>query len=54
MTACVCGASEPCTDRCEKHGADLHGYPCEECQAEWRRANPEKVAAVRRITRRTR
>ena len=52
--ACVCGAPEPCASRCETHVVDLHGYPCEACQADWRRAHPEKAAEVARLARRTR
>lgn len=48
MAECICGADEPCTIRCEKHDRDLHGYPCIECQREWREANPERAAAVDR------
>lgn len=49
MTECVCGADEVCTSYCDKHDRDLHGYPCAECQREWREANPESAAKVDRL-----
>lgn len=33
-------------DRCEKHGKELHGYPCWDCQQEWRKANPRTAGAI--------
>jgi hypothetical protein len=49
---CICGSDEPCVGRCEKHDRDLHGYPCGDCQREWREANPKRAAEIARIARR--
>lgn len=38
----ICGVD----DRCERHGYDLHGYPCHACHQEWEEANPRTVAAI--------
>lgn len=46
MTSCICGADEPCTGKCKKHDRVLHGYPCNECQAEWEQANPRTAKAI--------
>jgi hypothetical protein len=35
--------------RCEKHGRDLHGWPCPDCIDEWRAAHPATSAAIARI-----
>lgn len=48
---CVCGADEPCSSYCGRHNRALHGYPCDECQREWREANPDKVAQIERLVR---
>lgn len=46
MTACVCGADEPCVGRCERHDRVLHGYPCAACGHEWEAAHPRTSAAI--------
>jgi hypothetical protein len=38
----ICGTP----DRCEKHGYELHGYPCHDCHLEWERAYPRTAAAI--------
>jgi hypothetical protein len=47
--ACVCGADEPCTARCDRHQRDLHGYPCGECSAEWAEAHPRTSTAISNV-----
>jgi len=47
MTAAyLCGVP----DSCDKHGYELHGYPCYDCQVEWEQANPRTVAAISEFT----
>jgi hypothetical protein len=38
-------------DRCEKHGQKLHGYPCDDCQTEWRRTHPRTAVAISELMR---
>jgi len=46
VSACICGADEPCTGYCGKHIRELHGYPCGECGREWEAANPATAKAI--------
>ena len=46
MSECICGADEPCEGRCERHGRDLHGWPCGACGAEWEQAHPKTAHAI--------
>ncbi len=49
MSECICGAPDSCEGRCERHGRDLHGYPCCECQREWRESHPAEAAQIDRL-----
>lgn len=33
-------------DICAKHGKQLHGYPCHDCQAEWQETHPKSHQAI--------
>ena len=46
QTGCVCGADEPCPVICDRHNTISHGYPCGDCQREWRQANPRTAAVI--------
>ncbi len=46
MAECICGLDEPCTGHCSRHDCDLHGYPCSECDREWREAHPRTYAVI--------
>ena len=49
MIECICSAPDPCKGRCEQHERDLHGYPCCECQREWRESHPAEAARIDRL-----
>jgi hypothetical protein len=38
----ICGVQ----DFCVKHNIKLHGYPCYDCQEEWRNTNPATYTAI--------
>ena len=42
MTLIVCEF-----DICHKHGTKMHGYPCHDCQEEWRTNHPLSVQAIK-------